>query len=495
MEVELWAQIRRLKKVEGLSKRAIAARLRCCAKTIKKALQSSEPPRAARPRKRGSKLDPFKGKIKELLDRYPRMSGVRIMQEIVDCGYQGKSTILREHLKQVRPARKARTYLEVNYEPGEALQVDWGHCGKIKVGDSARRLSVFVAVLCFSRLLYIEFSLSQRKEDFYRGIVNALTFFGGATRKIIVDNLKAAVLEGAGRNARFHPEFSALCGHYLMEPVACQRRDPESKGRVEDAVKYVKHNCLAGRDDILTSIEAYRRHAVWWRDEVANVRVHGTTRKRPVDMFQQERPHLRDLPEIRFDTYIAVPVVASPMARVHFDCNKYSVPPDYARKALTLRADQTCVRIFHGAEEICRHMRSFEKTKIQVLPEHRKAALAQRKRMHMTAIEHEFDCLGPEARDFRLKLSRRPLKSIVHMRKILTLCRVYGNTEIVSAISRALEFDAIDAAYVENILHQHRRRSNLPSPTPLCPARKELLEDVNIEAPDPSEYDRLFAVE
>ena len=82
---------------------------------------------------------------------------------------------------------------------------------------------MFVAVLCYSRLLYIEFTLSQRKAEFYRGLVNALTFFGGSPRNLIFDNLKAAVLNGAGRHACFHPEFLALCGYFCMQPVACAR--------------------------------------------------------------------------------------------------------------------------------------------------------------------------------------------------------------------------------------------------------------------------------
>jgi len=102
-----------------------------------------------------------------------------------------------------------------------------------------------VAVLCWSRLRYIEFSLSQRKADFYRAVVHALEFYSGSPRKIIFDNLKAAVLSGSGRYASLHPEFLALCGHFCMEPIACAARDPESKGGVEKGVGYVKGNALA----------------------------------------------------------------------------------------------------------------------------------------------------------------------------------------------------------------------------------------------------------
>jgi transposase len=143
-------------------------------------------------------------------------------------------------------------YREVHYEPAQAMQVDWGECGSVQVGSTTRRVSVFVAVLCYSRLRFIEFTLSQRKAEFYRCLVHALEFFGGSPRGVILDNLKAAVLNGACRAACLHPEFLALCGYFCLQPIACERRDPESKGIVESGVRYVKHNALAGRGEELT---------------------------------------------------------------------------------------------------------------------------------------------------------------------------------------------------------------------------------------------------
>ena len=139
---------------------------------------------------------------------------------------------MRDYLHEIRPAKKQKVYLEAHYEPGEGLQVDWAECKKIKVGEHFRKIYVFVAVLCYSRMIYIEFSLSQKKEDFYRCIVNTLNFLGGTPKNLIIDNLKSAVIDGAGRTASFHPEFEALCGHYLMKPVPCSPRHPEAKDYV-----------------------------------------------------------------------------------------------------------------------------------------------------------------------------------------------------------------------------------------------------------------------
>ena len=174
MKVSQWAEIRRLAEVERLSQRQIAERLHCSWRTVKKALAMQQPPDETRRPPRGSILDPYKQKIDALIAKYPELSAVRVLEEIrkPPDGYTGQISVVRDYLRQIRPAR-GRVYQEVFYEPGEAMQVDWGTCGKIKIGSTTRTISVFVAVLCYSRLCYIEFCLSQRKAEFYRSLVHA----------------------------------------------------------------------------------------------------------------------------------------------------------------------------------------------------------------------------------------------------------------------------------------------------------------------------------
>jgi len=490
MNIGLWAEIRRLAEIEKLSRRAIARRLRCSRYLVTAALELDQPP--SRPvARRLSRLDPYKAKIDALAAKCPKLSAVRIHEEIArgPDGYTGSAITVRRYLRTIRPKR-GRVYQEVHYEPAQAMQVDWGECGRIRVGSTTRKVSVFVAVLCYSRLMHIEFTLSQRKAEFYRGVVHALEFFGASPRAIIVDNLKAAVLNGSGRAACFHPEFLALCGYYRMQPIACERRDPQSKGIVEASVRYVKRNALAGRGDELVRYEDYVAFAPRWRDGIANVRTHETTRERPVDRFQQERSHLRALPTIPFDSDEIVPAVVSLHARVEFDANRYSVPPHLARQTVTIRADGHEVRIVHQGQIIARHSRCYERRQLIVLPEHRTAALSMGRRSRSSALEQAFDALGPEARQFHLCLNRQPVKTGVHLRRLLGLARVYGSAEVVSAIARALELAAYDAAYVENLLLAERRRRQLPTPTLPTPRRRELIDEIDLEPTDPAVYDR-----
>lgn len=488
MNVALWAEIRRLAEIEKLSGRMIAERLRCSRHTVAAALAMSQPP--ARPaQRRASLVEPYREQINELLTKYPDLSAVRIGEEIARAGYTGGTCILRRYLRTVRPAR-GRVYQEVHWEPAEAMQVDWGECERIQIGSTTRKVSVFVAVLCYSRLAYIEFTLSQRKAEFYRGLVNALMFFGGSPRKVIFDNLKAAVLNGSGRSACFHPEFLALCGYFCMQPVPCARRDPESKGVVEGTVRYVKRNALAGRTHELVHFEDYLGLAIHWRDNIANVRMHATTRARPADRFLQERALLRPLPAIPCDTDEVVPAIVSPHAQIEFHGNRYSAPPELARKPVTIRADRDALRLLHEGQMVAQHVRSYERGQLIVLPDHRLAALALRQRPRQQALEHEFDAWGPEAREFRLRLCSRPVKTGVHLRRLLGLAQVYGRAEVLSAIMRALELETYDAAYVENLLLAERRRRQLPTPTLPNPKRRELIDDIELDPADPSLYDR-----
>ena len=153
MKVALWAEIRRLAEIEKLSGWAISRRLHCSRHTVAAALKLDQPP-VRKAVHRASLLDAHRSKIDALLAKYPELSAVRICEEIArgPDGYTGSACTVRRYLRTVRPAR-GRVYQEVHYEPAQAMQVDWAECGRVQVGDTIRKVSVFVAVLCYSRLM------------------------------------------------------------------------------------------------------------------------------------------------------------------------------------------------------------------------------------------------------------------------------------------------------------------------------------------------------
>jgi len=495
MKPAIWAEIHRLHEIEHLSDRQIAIEVGCSRYKVQRALQLHQPPLANSSPQREKLIDPFRDRIAQILAKYPSLSAVRIQEKIAkpegdSLGYQGGITQLRLYLKSVRP-KNQRVYQDAHYEPGEAMQIDWGDVGPLQIGNANRKVSVFVAVLCHSRMIYIEFTLSQRKNEFYRCIVNAIKFFGGSPKKIIFDNLKAAVVSGSGRDAVLHPEFAALCGTYYMEPIACQARDPESKGRVENGVRYVKRNALAGRDEELQAWDDYRHLAIDWRDNIANIRIHDRHGQKPIVRFEQEKLALRTLPRMGYNTDEMLLTEARSTAQIEFDCNRYSVPPKVARRTVTVVANADTIRILHEGVSVAEHRRSYGKRESIIDSQHRIDALQLRRRQNATDLEKNFGALGKEAREFQLALSKRPVRPAVHLKRIVALVNLYGRETVLQAMRLAIEYQTIDAAYVEAIVLQERRKASLPSPMPLLPKRKDLIQ-LELDIPDPSRYDRVI---
>ena len=238
---------------------------------------------------RPSKLDPYKPHIVQWLETYP-YSSVQLLQRLREEGYQGGVTILKDYVRKIRP-RRMPAFLTLSFSPGECAQVDWGQYGTVKVGSTQRKLSFFVMVLCYSRMMYVEFTVCEAMEHFLGCHQNAFHFFGGVPGAIMVDNLRCAVIRRhIGQNPVFNARYLDFANHYGFKIRACNVGKGNEKGRVENAVGYVKKNFLAGLDipDFSTINPAVKN----WLEQVANVRTHGTTHKQPVALFQTEKPSL-----------------------------------------------------------------------------------------------------------------------------------------------------------------------------------------------------------
>jgi transposase len=211
IDYQTFCRLRQLYDEKGLNVSQIAAELQLDSKTVQKWIeQPTYQPRQGT--KRPSKLDSFKGQISALLERHP-YTAQQLLQQLRQQGYAGGYSILKEFVRQVRPVRKP-AYLMLEFAPGQCAQVDWGNFGSLSVGSTRRRLSFFVMVLCYSRLLYVEFTLSEGMEQFLSCHRHAFEFFQGIPLKVIIDNLKVGVLRHpAGEKALFHPRYLDLAAH------------------------------------------------------------------------------------------------------------------------------------------------------------------------------------------------------------------------------------------------------------------------------------------
>jgi transposase len=495
MSAEIWAEIRRRYYVEGLSQRRIAKFMKICPKTVHRAIKMEHYcPKKTRIHKKASKLDGYKQDIAEFLEEFKEITGKRILEKLKKRGYTGGSSILQEYLYKIRKTKRT-AYLRLTTLPGEQAQVDWADCGTIKIGEHSRKLSCFVMVLSYSRMIYLEFTLSQRIEDFLRCHINAFRFFGGVSKGILYDNLKSVVLARSGREIRFNPKFEAFRGHYMFESIACNVRAAHEKGRVERSIGYIRQSFLNGRN--FKSYTDLKYQSIEWRNHTANVRIHGTTHKRPVDLYPLDKKDLLVLPENDYDTDIIESVKSSRDCYIKFDTNSYLVPYEYAgRQGLTLRASPDKVSIYDNAAFIAYHQRSYEKYISIKNPQYEEELLRQKKKARASQRRDHFSILGEECAKYLQGMVASELNLNHHMEKIFQLIEIYGKTEVLGAVDHALKYKAFGWDYIKNIILQKRaRRGETTTINSISIMDNEEFARATVEQRDLKLYDNLFTEE
>lgn len=280
---EEWVDIVSLHR-QGISIRAISARLGVSRNTVRAALRREGPP-LRRDRALPSKLDPYKDYLLARLADYPELSAVALCEEIRALGYPGGLSILKEF---TYPYRQRRREPVVRFEtpPGRQAQVDWSGLGRHLLGDAHRSPQLFVMVLGFSRALYAEAVWRASLESFLACHTRAFAYFGGVPAEVLYDNAKVVVLERRAEGPRYNPGLLDLAGRYGFAPRLCRPYRARTKGKVERSIGYVKDRFFVGRT--FTDLEDLNCQLLGWLDAVANRREHATTGEPPVERLARE---------------------------------------------------------------------------------------------------------------------------------------------------------------------------------------------------------------
>ncbi len=444
-----------------------------------------EPSRGSRPRP--GKLDAYKDRIGRLLVECDSYTATQIFDKLEQDGYEGSYTLVKEYVRKVRP-RKNRVYEELVFAPGEAAQVDFGECGLTEVGNTRRKLYVFVMVLCHSRLMYIEFILRQTVEHFLACHRRAFEAFGGVPHAVIVDRTKCAILG----NDRFgkpipNPRYDDFRKHYGFEIRACAPRKPYQKGRVEAGVKYVKINLMNGRG--IEPFETVKAAGPEWLRTIANQRIHRTTGRRPAELYEEiERGAMLLLPLLPYDCSVVQDKLVDKQARFHYDGNRYSVPPQYAPGKVTVHVLPESLTVYCDRRLIARHVRCYEKRPEAIVdPDHNIQLRRQRRRSEDRKLVQRFLALGQAAIAYYQGLQQRSLNERTHVRKILALVEYHDRDSVRQALIDAASHGAFSAEYIANLL-QFRRAVSEPSPLHL--SRNQDLLEIELPEPDLAVYDR-----
>jgi transposase len=280
---EEWVDIVSLHR-QGLSIRAISARLGVSRNTVRAALRRDGPP-VRQGRALPSKLDPYKDYLLARLADYPELSAIALAEEIRALGYSGGLSILKEFSFPYRQRRK-EPVVRFETPPGRQAQVDWSGLGRHLFGDAQRTPQLFVMVLGFSRALYAEAVWHADLESFLACHARAFAYFGGVPAEVLYDNAKVVVAERSSDGARYNPGLLDFAGRYGYAPRLCRPYRARTKGKVERSIGYLKDRFFVGRT--FTDLEDLNCQLLGWLDAIANRREHATTKERPIDRLARE---------------------------------------------------------------------------------------------------------------------------------------------------------------------------------------------------------------
>lgn len=478
--VELQAEVMRLCYLEKLSIRAISRRLGIARKTVRKclALEKKEQRRA----ERHSLLTPYKSDIARWLRETPELLAPQILERLREKGYEGGVTILRDLVRKLRPSAPISPYLVVAHEPAATMQVDWADFG-FALSGVPRRVSCFVAMLPFSRMLYAEFTLSQRIGALLRCMDNALDYFGGVTTADVFDNMKTVVLERVtGRPPKFNPRFLQYAnarGGFAV--IACTPRHPEGKGSVERGISFIRQRFWQGRR--FEDLDDLNDQVGTWLVDWANARHVESTGKVPWLVFEHiEQPKLQPVPPHPFNTDDMDHDTVNPSCRVRFDRNTYSVPWYFVSQHVLIRANADQVRVFLGTRCVAEHVRSWGIRQDIELDSHRTQLEQSRVRKPDQIAGARFGDTG--SRYFKiLSASTRSLKR--EGVRLICLAELYGTKQTENAMEQVMKSGHVGADYVEHLL----RKQGASRPRQLIRLGDKSLDSIELSEPDLSIYD------
>ena len=316
--------------------------------------------------------DQQRAEARRLLDGPAAGNAVVVKRLLCEQGVQASVRTVQRAVAEHRQDRRAAQAATVRFEtaPGEQMQIDFGE-KRIGIAGQLVRVLVFVAVLSYSRRIFVRAFLAQRQDDWREGLWSAFCHFGGLPRRLLIDNAGALVVgrDAQTGKAHLHPDFAAFCRDVNVEVSVCRPYRARTKGKTEAGVRYVKVNALAGLNFVsFAALEAHRNR---WCAE-ADARIHGTTHERPCERFERdEKAALLPLPTA------ALPVRERRLKRrvatdclVDIDTVRYSVPRRLVRRDVEVLVEQEVVRIFYDGQEVARHRRSSEPHARVIEPSH-----------------------------------------------------------------------------------------------------------------------------
>ena len=400
---------------------------------------------------RASKLDPFEETLKRLLEKYPRITGQRLFEELGTAGYDGGISILRDRLRSLRPSPKKTPIIRFETGAGLQGQMDWSPytIKFLKTGKAI--VQCFSYILGFSRRHFIDFTPRRDFFTLIRRHQDAFSHFTGTPAQCLYDSEKTVVLRWEAGRPVINPAFSCFTTHYRIRPIICRRGRAETKGKIERPFQYVEGNLLCGRE--FQDLDDLRACARWWMREKSDIHRHDTTGRPPVELFlEQELSALTPLPLHSYDCAEVALRVCDLEGCIEFETNRYPVPYEHVADILTMKATEHEILIYSPELDlIVRHERGPAGARLSLDG----AAVHGVKtiRYGLEPVREQFIELGDDADEFLRGLQLTHSKNPgFHARYILHLKERYHSDDINLALGHACRYHAYDCKAVERIL-------------------------------------------
>lgn len=474
--------------------RAVMRRTGRSRKFTRKVLRGEHPPRPPKPRlPRKSKLDPFKPHLRRLVEE-DGLTAILALEELRGMGYEGGYSIVKEYVRTLRPPPKGRATTVVEHPPGHEGQVDWSPY-HVWFGDLDVVVHGFSMVLPFSRYNFLRFAMDETLETLTALHDQAFEDIDAVPVPMTYDNMTTVGRHTGPDEVWINPRFATYAEKYGYEIHLIAPGKPNEHGSVERVFHYIENNCLRRRRFRFRDLDDLNRHARWWCDEVANVRIHGTTRRRPVDLLRYERSFCKPLPR---NCPEPCRVLLRKVATDHcvaIDTNRYSVSPRHVGKAATVHQHDDRLEIQLDGELHAVHVRSRERHQRYVLPEHEEEF--KRSTPSRRLLEQAFLRLGEGARDYYEGLcTQRGRGAGYHLRRILRLADRHGAVVVTAAMAHAARFGSYSAESVARVVAGRTPTRQVP-PTatgeaPMPPERvRRWLEGLDVEGRDLGDFDQM----
>jgi transposase len=437
----------------GASQRQIARDLGLSRNTVQRVLAEIDRQRAgvdtARQR-RPQALDAYETVMQELLARYPELTGVRLLEELRQRGFAGSYSTLRRRLQELRPRSTPRPVQRFETGPGLQAQMDYATYDLDFSDEGRRRVQAFSYVLGYSRRQYLRFVEAQDFDTTLREHVRAFAYLGGVAATCLYDNFKVVVSDYEDDVPIYNQRFLAFATHYGFRPVACRPHRPQTKGKVERPFAYVEGNLLNGRT--FRTLAHLNEFTPWWLAQVADVRVHASTKKTPLELYEQERPHLVPLPAQAYEIDPVCYRVVNADGYLVYRQNRYSAPWQHIGRTLPVRITETELLVYDPHLSACGRHELFPRSVTGQCRLDKAHRPAEDLPTRLAQLQERFRELGEVAERFLQGLLASQRYGKDQAQRVLALLATYRRTDVLAALERAVRYGAYSHAAVERIL-------------------------------------------